>query len=361
MSRIAVVDRARVRVVDVERRGTVDLTAGADTRLANRQPSWSPDGARLAWSAFDRRQPDSPAAVAVATPEGSHRVDHGAVFAPFYLAWRPDGAAIATLSEGPLGLELTVLDTRSGESEIVHRGRPLYFAWGADASLAVHHGIGDDARLDVWGGGYDRAAFAAIVPGTFSAPAVLPDGSVLAVVVDHDEEQLVVLDRAGTIARRIAAAEFGARLAVDPSGAWVASTSGRGAPSALVVHHLPTDTMSFVDEQTPALFAWSPDARTLLFARVAERGDFPVLEWCTWRDGEVQVHTRARTTATFAREVLPFHEQYTRSHSWWAPGGDAFCYAAVDDYGNDAIWVAGTDGSRPERLVTGSLAVWSPV
>ena len=246
MSRIAIVDRARVRVVDVERRGTVDLTAGADTRLANRQPSWSPDGARLAWSAFVRRQPDSPAAVAVATPEGSRRVDHAAVFAPFYLAWRPDGAAIATLSEGPLGLELTVLDARSGESEIVHRGRPLYFAWGADATLAVHHGLGDDARLDVWGAGYDRAAFAAIVPGTFSAPAVLPDGSVLAVVVDHDEEQLVVLDRAGTIARRIAAAEFGARI-------------------------------------------------------------------------------------------------------------------AVDDYGNDAIWVAGTDGSRPERLVTGSLAVWSPV
>jgi Tol biopolymer transport system component len=104
VSRVAVVDRTRLRVVDLDNRNAVDVTAGGDTRLANRQPAWSPDGARLAWSAFDRRQSDSPASLAVATPEGTWRVDHTTVFPPFYLAWRPDGHAIATLVSAGTGV-----------------------------------------------------------------------------------------------------------------------------------------------------------------------------------------------------------------------------------------------------------------
>lgn len=360
MSRIAVVDRTRLRVVDLERRDAVDVSAGGDTRLANRQPAWSPDGSRLAWSAFDRRQSDSPASLVVSTAEATRRVDHPTVFPPFYLAWRPDGGAVAALAEGPIGLELTVTDVRTGDAEIVHRGTPLYFCWSTDGALVVHSGLGDDARLDVWGDGYDAEAFGALHPGRFRAPAVLPDGSVLAPIVHDEREQLVVIDRAGRVTRTVAQAEFGARVVVDERGEWVASSSVADAPGPLVVHHLPTDTMSFVDEHAPALFAWSPDARTLLFARVAERGDFPVLEWCTWRDGEVHLEVAARTTATFSREVLPFHDQFARSHAWWSPDSKAFCYAAVDDYGNDGVWVKHLVDPVPERLVTGSLGVFAP-
>ena len=35
-------------------------------------------------------------------------------------------------------------------------------------------------------------------------------------------------------------------------------------------------------------------------------------------------------------------------------------YAAVDDYGNDAVWVVHLGEPAPERIVTGSHAVWSP-
>ncbi len=80
----------------------------------------------------------------------------------------------------------------------------------------------------------------------------------------------------------------------------------------------------------------------------------------TWQNGEVRAHASARITATFAREVLPFHEQYARSHSWWSPDGTSFCYGAVDNYGNDTIWVVDVARSKVERIATGSLAVWSP-
>ena len=360
MNRLAIVDHAKLRVIDVDRKSGTDIGALADSRLANRQPAWSPDGALLAWSAFDRRQTDSPASLAIATPDATWRIDHPAVFSPFYLAWRRDCSAVAALADGPLGLELSVTDVASGSCEIVHRGAPLFFDWSATGALAVHAGTGESARLEVHGADYDHEAFTALTLGSFSAPAFLPSGELLAVVVHEGHPVLALIDRAATVQRVITNAEFGSRFAVHPSGDWVATTSGRSASGALVVHHLPSDTMSFVDERAPALFAWSAESIGLLFARVLDRGDSPVLEWCTWHDGEVRAHVRARITATFAREVLPFHEQYARSHSWWSPTGDAFCYGAVDDYGNDTIWVVNIARPNPERIATGSMAVWSP-
>jgi hypothetical protein len=359
MSRIAVVDRAQLRVVDLDRRKSIDLGALGDGRLANRQPVWSPDASRLAWAAFDRRQADSPAAIAVATPEGTSRTDHPAVFPPFYLAWRPDGRAIATLAEGPLGLELVVVDSQRGTSEIVQRGTPLFFAWGTDGSLAVHCGTGDDACLDVRGPGIDTEAFAALRPGSFTAPAFAGE-HLVAVVHRHDTPVLGLLDRGAGFVRALATADLGARVVVAPSGRRVAHSPERGAQAPLTVCELDDDTATVVHEEMPALFQWSPDSTSLLLAHVTERGDFPRLRWSVWRNGELHRIAESRVTASFAREVLPFHEQYTRSHTWWSPDSRSFCYTAVDDFGNDTVWVADTVDGGTTRIGTGAFAVWSP-
>ncbi len=360
MSRLAVVDRAKLRVVEPRRRRSVDLGALGDSRLANRQPAWSPDGARIAWSAFDRRQTDSPAALAVATGEGTTRADVPVVFPPFYLAWRPDGAAIATLADGPLGLELAVVEPTTGANEIVYRGAPLFFAWGDDGALAIHAATGDRPMLDVRGAGVDAARFASLAPGAFNAPAFV-GRDVLAVVRLASRPELSVMDRSGSVVRTLGTADHGSRFVVSPSSRFVAHTSERGRAGALVVHDLERDQVGIVDSRSPALFAWSPDSTSLLVAFVTEGGDFPRLAWCVWRDGELRQLTEARVTAAFAREILPFHEQFARSHSWWAPDNRSFCYAAVDDFGNDTIWIADVATGETSRAGTGSYAVWSPV
>jgi hypothetical protein len=358
MSRIAIVDRAKLRVVDRARRTSVDLGALGDGRLANRQPAWSPDGARLAWSAFDRRQVDSPSALAVATPEGTSRVDHPAVFPPFYLAWRGDGRAVATLAEGPLGLELAVVDVQSGVTEIVHRAAPLYFAWGPGGLLAIHGDAGAGPALELRGDGVDTERFAALRPGSFRAPA-FAGGSVLAVVDHQGRDVLARIGRDATVLDVVGPAEHGARFVVDRNGTRLAST-GERVPGPLVVHDLERGETRLVDDRPPALFQWSPDARSLLVARVVERGDFPRLEWSVWCDGERRVLTEVRSTATFAREVLPFHDQFARSHAWWSPDSRSVALAVVDDFGNDTIQVIDTGTGRSERAGTGSLVVWSP-
>lgn len=359
MSRLAIVDRTRLRVVDLDNNRAVDIGATGDARLANRQPAWSPDGAKVAWSAFDRRQPDSPAALALATPEGTWRVDHPVVFPPFYVTWRPDGAALAWLAEGPLGIELSVTDAKTGATEIISRDAPLWLAWSQHGALAVHSGRGSTQALTVFGDGYDPEGFAQHTYGDFTTPAFLPDGSVVCVVEVNGVGTLATLDRDGKIDKSIAAAEFGSRFCIDPTGTSLAVTTGPHAVGAFVIHDLETATMAFVDERPPAAFSWSPTGKRLLVGRADRPGDHPLIEWCTVEDGVLSPHVTNRATTTFVREVLPFHEQYTRSHSWWSPDGHAFCYSSVDDYNNDAVSIFDLkNGAR--RVATGSLSVWSP-
>jgi hypothetical protein len=360
LNRLAIVDRKGVRLLDVVGSQRAEIALMGDPRLANRQPVWSSDSARLAWSAFDRRQADSPATLAIADADGTNRVDHATVFPAFYLAWRPDGTSVAALSDGPLGLELTITDVASGTASIECRNAPLYFAWSPSSALAIHAGSGAEAHLDVRGDGFDGEALRALTLGSFTAPAFVGTDRILVVADVGQGPQLVLLNGAGVAEMVLGGAEFGARFCVDTSGTWVASASVRGAGGALLVHHLPSDTLALVDDREPALFSWSPDGARLLFARVIERGDFPILEWCTWRDGETTVHGRGRVTATFGREVLPFHEQFTRSHAWWSADGAAFAYAAIDDFANDAIWVQDVATTKAERVGSGSMAVWSP-
>ena len=123
MTGLVILDRGALRVHQRSTGSTVTLAA-ADA--ANRQPVWSPDGRWIAWSRFDRRSSDGLAKVVVvdvATPQ--ERAELDVIFPAFYMHWRPDSGAIATLGEGPLGLELTVIDMATGKSEILARGGPL--------------------------------------------------------------------------------------------------------------------------------------------------------------------------------------------------------------------------------------------
>ena len=108
MNALVILDRGALRV---HRRTTGSMITLAPADAANRQPVWSADGRLIAWSRFDRRSSDGLAKVIVVDLDSpDERVELDVIFPAFYLHWRPDSAAIATLGEGPLGLELTVID-----------------------------------------------------------------------------------------------------------------------------------------------------------------------------------------------------------------------------------------------------------
>ena len=171
-----------------------DLLDALAPRRANGSP-WSADGRLLAWSRFDRRSSDAPAKVMVANLALDTRFELDLIFPAFYIQWRPDSAAIATLGEGPLGLELTVIDVESSESQILARGGPLFFDWQANGSLLANVGRDESRRFEFHGEPGDRAvSFDAHAPAAFTAPARLPgsDGFIAAVRVGS-ASQLVII------------------------------------------------------------------------------------------------------------------------------------------------------------------------
>jgi TolB protein len=365
MSRLVVIDGADIRIVDPRNGHSVGVPPHGTRRLMNRQPVWSPDGTRIAWSAFDRRQPDSPTFVSIVGVDGRARVDHAVVFPAFYLQWRPDGRAVAALGEGPLGLELTVIDVASGAAEILTRGTPLFFDWSPDGAVCANVGRGREQRLELHDGRNAPDPMQSLTPVPFSAPAWCSRAEVVVAVVSESRRVLAVVDRQAAIQRTIATLDGSVRFAATADAARVAWVeTGGGAtplpqPDRLQVHDLDDDTRHHLTDDPVVLFCWSPDRRALLYASMRERGESPLLQWHVWRDGATTPYGSFRPSGLFARDYLPFAEQYVRSMSLWAPDSRAFCYAGTDRDGNDGVWVQPTEG-RLQHVTSGQFAAWSP-
>jgi TolB protein len=383
VTRIVVADGSELTVVQLGvSRPLMRIPPHASGRLANRQPVWSPDGTRLAWSAFDRRRPDAPTIVSVIDADGSGRVDHSLVFPAFYLHWRPDGRQLAALSDGPLGVELTIIDLATSTQQIVARGTPLFFDWSEDNVLCVHVGQGSDHRLEL----YDEhmtAQAVAETPGRFTAPAWRRNHGFVAATQRDGHRALTLLDRLGARQRDLAMLRGLVRFAVSGDGrrlAWVdaieiplghPTLAGRpdpperpgvpiATPDRLVVQDLESGAVHHLTDEAPVTLDWSPDGTMLLFCTRVERGEPPLLRWSVWseRDG-VRALSMYRPSTTLSREYLPFADQYARSRTWWAPDSSAFCFAGGDLEGHDGVWVQPLD-RRAERVSSGQVAFWAP-
>jgi TolB protein len=368
----------------------IGLTADASARHIYQQPTWSPMADLVAWTeVVDVEAVMANTSVMIAGIDGqSPARSDMAGFAPFYLAWSPDGAWLACLSSWPDGLALRTVDPAApdGQPQVIEQGQPLYFSWSPDGARLFAHVSGD--RLALLSAGGDEEVLDPH-PGVFGAPGWTGDGTHLVFVERqgsaqrvNSRQRLVLAGLDGDVERELAVVEGALTFALSSDGARVAfvDTTVEMAMAAfgpLRVVDVESGQTERISAAPVLAFFWSPDGEKLAYLTLGEGpGDGPRasavplnavshldiwLQWHVWDGDESFELVRFSPADTYLVDHLRFFDQYARSMTPWSPDSEAFTFAGMTDDGALGIWV---QEARPQgaliRAGDGVYSAWSP-
>ncbi len=338
------------------------------------QPTWSPDGSRLVWTEVDHMSEIPKPSIVTAGPAGQQveRVSTGV--APFYYSWSPAGDRVAFLSPGPGGqIDLGLLES---DVRFLDDGQPYYFAWAPDGqSLLTHTNVdtvallridGTETTLEETEARFQAPQWSAdgtrLVFGVGSPPST---GGVRTAAFQTNGQEIVVTDTDGSVLNRVGPFAGVATFELSPDGRKIAhsSTLDRNTFNfgPLIVTDLDSNQEQTVSKDPVLAYQWSPVGGLLLYLAAEGGIDHPRFRWAVW-DGEKSVaYASVTPTASFATSYLPFWDQYSRSHTLWAPDGSAFAYAGIGEGGEPNVWVQPIANDTEPRLVaSGDVVFWSP-
>lgn len=395
--------QARIVVVDgTGRLVTMDRDGGTRTPFDVRGvtfqfPAWSPDGSRIAAIGSDGDVGAVYVLPATGVPGDVDVIYSSDEQPPFYLSWSPDGTHVTFLTNQPDGIGLRIAPADGLKpATLVRRGAPLYWDWVDPTRLLVHTGAGrpdsfigevalDGATLDV---PTDR-------PGFFRAPAVSGTSSHRAWIgPGEDGRQAVIMEARDGRGREEALAEGSVAIGFAPTGTALAFiASGRPAINPPPLPIGPLRVVNAADGSMRVLwngpvmaFFWSPDARTIAALEFVEPDDAGPGEAVVDRrlaateaflaaepsglaarlvfidvaTGNLRSDREVHLTDLFAFQVLPFFDQYARSHRLWSSDGEALVLPIGTDGVPDRLVVLDPDGGDARPLADGSIAFWSP-
>jgi Tol biopolymer transport system component len=326
-----------------------------------RQPTWSPDGSRIAWVGL---APDGTSAeVMTAAADGTRPTDTSVAAAPFYLSWDPTSSRIVYLGgSAAADIELGLVDVAASTTAPIDAGSPFYFSWAPSGKqLLVHVGTDRLDRLAIDG----TLTSLDETPGAFSAPVWTSDGRTFVYVTQSGDRQRLVAVDLGTDRREILARFDGTIMfVVSPDGRRVAFQVIRDRAQVVVplsVIDRKTGTIDRVATEYSPAFFWSPQS-TKLLALIPEVQDERLwFRWGVWEDGSSFTTDRFVPSLELSRDYLQFFEQYAQSMSLWSPDGSAFVYAGQSESGGSGVWIQpATANTAPVRVADGVVASWSP-
>jgi TolB protein len=338
------------------------------------QPTWSPDGERLVWTEVDHMSEIPEIFVVSSGPSGEDLERVTSPVAPFYYSWSPAADRVALLAGGPGGnVDLGILD---GDVRIVDEAQPYYFAWSPDGRTLLTHTDLDTVALLEPG---DATTTLELSEALFQAPQWSADGTRLVYATgtppstggvrtgtfQSDGQEIVIADTDGAILKRFGAYSGVATFDLSPDGMRIAhsATLERTAFNfgPLVVTDVESGEATTVSQEPVLAFQWSPSGAALLYLASEGGIDHPTFRWAVWDGATSTMYARVNPTPAFATSYLPFWDQYSRSHTLWAPDGSAFTYPGLTETGEPTIWVQRVGGAaEPEAIASGDVVFWSP-
>jgi TolB protein len=362
-------------------------------------PAWSPDGTRIAAIGREGRDSGVYVLAADAPREAATVVYASEQRPPFYLYWAPDGRNVSFLNTeaGTIALRIAPADG-STPARTVREASPFYWDWIGSDRLLLHTGAnGPDAFVGEVDRNGEVVAADGMGSGIFRAPAIGADDRFRAWVgpTDDGNQAVVVEARAGGIRHEVDA-PGNVAIGFDPAGttlAFIASGRPDDVPpipvgSLQAVDAATGDVRTLLDGAVVAFF-WSPDGRllatleipdesgpgideALVGRRIAsisdalppfaagDRGARMTLRILDAATGEGLAQRTVQVSDLFAVQVLPFFDQYARSHRIWASDSSGIVLPIAAESGLDEVVVFAADERGPRSLGAGSMAFWSP-
>ena len=342
--------------------------------LAAIQPTWSPDGGRLVWTEVNQMSEVPEPFIVTSGPRGQE-IDRLAVpVAPFYYYWSPTGDKLAFLAGGPGGsVDLGILDNGA---HFIGEAQPYYFAWAPDGrTLLTHTDLkavalvttdGTATTLERTEAQFQAPQWAAdgtrLVYATGTPPA---PGGVLAGAFQSNGQEIVIADTGGVILRGFGTFAGVATFELSPDGQQIAHSVTLDRKTfnfgPLVITDIDSGDETTVSQQPVLAFQWSPTGEALLYLASEGGIDHPSFRWAVWDGTSSTEYAMVTPTPTFAGSYLPFWDQYSRSHSLWAPDGSAFVYSGLNEAGDSTVWVQRVGGEpEPQEVASGDVVFWSP-
>lgn len=340
------------------------LTTDASRSRRYVQPTWAPDGQRIAWARLDGQR----SFLETSRFDGSERSEVAVPFLPFYIYWSPTSDRLAYLSNwlslDQPSMALRMVDVVEGVAKTLAEGSPFYFSWAPDGQRLLTHIGNERVELQSIDGAQESLR---ISGGVFPAPQWAPDGErLIYATADTSSQRLIVADTSGQELAEL----------TDYPGRISFSLSGSGSQLAYVVTDRDAASSTFgplyvvdidsrrtreVTSDLVLAFYWSPAGDKLAYLGMDSVGGRLGLRWHVWDGRQSTPFAAYFPSRTFLDSYLPFFDQYAQSHRIWSPDGDAFVFTGTLADGRSGVWVQSVaEGSVPLLLGSGVFATWSP-